>query len=229
MKICIAGREINKYMQELHVTESGEHLSEEIMWHLVIFGPYWWPTCGADINSLCRRKCTVCSNQAEFSKDQQTPSPLDRKDLPRGIAADWRRPYMEYLTCKAIFDQTLPPEVKRAVTQIHKYFVFTNGTLQRIRKGGKNNQVCIPETQVPRYLAKVHGESEPHLAAIETWKAVATGAYWWPTWGNDVCNHLRYCTTCNKTKTLEKRHKESQNSSSPKPTLEPDWRQPITQ
>ena len=43
--------------------------------------------------------------------------------------------------------------------QSHKYFVFINGTLQRIRKGGKSNQLCIPETQVPMYLARIHGEN----------------------------------------------------------------------
>jgi hypothetical protein len=142
---------------------------------------------------------------------------------------DWRRPYMEYLTCKKIFDQTLPPEVERVVTQSHKYFVFTNGMLQRIRKGGKSNQIYIPETQVPRYLAEAHGESGPHLAAIETLKAMATGAYWWPTWENDVCEHLRYSRFCKETWTLEKCPKESQHSSSLRPTPELVWKQPITQ
>ena len=136
---------------------------------------------------------------------------------------------MEYLTCGEIFNQTLSPEVRRTVTQSHKYFVFTNGTLQRIRKGGKSNQVCIPETQVPSYLAKVHGESKPHLAAEETWKAVASGAYWWPTWGKDVCDHLRDCKICRITKTRGKYPKESQSSNPPRQALEPDWRQPITQ
>ena len=81
-----------------------------------------------------------------------------------------------------------------------------------------------------QFLAhKTHGQSEPHLSAIETWKAVATGSYWWPTWGNDVCNHLKYCKTCTRMETREKRPGESQNSSSPKPTPELDWRHPITQ
>ena len=119
VKICIAGREINKNLRELHVTDVGEDLCVEIMWHLIIFGPYWWPTCGADINNLCSQKCTVCSNQTKFSKDPQTPSPLDRNDLQITIATDWRRPYMEYLTCKKIFDQTLPPEVRRVMAQSH--------------------------------------------------------------------------------------------------------------
>ena len=226
VKICIAGREINEYLKELHVTESDEHLREERMWHLIMFGPHWWPTCGAYIISLCRRKCTVCSNQAEFSKDQQIPSHVDQKDPPR-TTTDWKQPYMEYLTCEEIFDKTLSPEVKRAVTQSDKYFVFTNGNLQRIRKGGKSNQVCISETHVPRNLAKVHGESEPNLAAIDTWKAVATGAYRWPTWGKDVCNHLRYCMTCRDTEAQGKHLEGSQDSFLP--ISEPDWRQPITQ
>ena len=132
-----------------------------------------------------------------FKKQANTNPPR-----PEGPTRDnyygLERPYMEYLTCKKIFTHTLPPEVKREVERSHIYFVFINGTLQWIRKGGNNNQVCIPEAQVPGYLAKIHGESQPHLAAIETWKAVAIKAYWWPTWGHDVCNNLRYCRTCKR-------------------------------
>ena len=189
IKICIAGHEVNKYLQELHVTDSGEHLSMETTWHLSMFGPYWWPTCGTDIKNLCNGKCPVCSNQVGLSKEKETQT-LGKKNL------DWGRPYLEYLTCGKIFDQALPPEVKRAVEQSHKHFVFTNGTLRRIRKGGKSNQMCILETQIPAHLAKIHGQNMPHLAAIETWKAVATGVYWWPTWGQDVCNYLKHCESC---------------------------------
>ena len=223
IKICIAGHEVNEYLQELHVTDSKEHLSMETTWHLAMFGPYWWPTCGADIKDLCNWKCPKCSNQIWLGKEKVTQT------LPGEENLDWRRPYLEYLTCRKIFDQALPPEVKRAVEQSHKHFVFTNGTLQRIRKGGKSNQICIPETQVPIYLAKTHGESEPHLAAIETWKAVATGAYWWPTWGHDVCNYLRYCKICRGAETREKHPEESQNPTPPITTPEPDWRRSITQ
>ena len=153
----------------------------ETTWHLSMFGPYWWPTCGTDIKNLCNWKCPVCSNQVGLAKEKGTQTLLGEKNL------DWRCTYLEYLTCGKIFDQALPPEVKKAVEHSHKHFVFTNGTLQRIRKRGKSNQMCILETQVPMYLAKIHGKNMPHLAAIETWKAVATGAYWWPTWGHDVC------------------------------------------
>ena len=88
---------------------------------------------------------------------------------------------MEYVTCNKIFTPSLTLGDKRIIEQSHKYFVFTNGTLRRIRKEGKENQVCISETQVPIYLAKIHGENKPHLAAAETWKAVATEPYLWPT------------------------------------------------
>ena len=40
IKICIAGREIDEHLKDLHITDSGEHLSIELMWHLVTFGPY---------------------------------------------------------------------------------------------------------------------------------------------------------------------------------------------
>ena len=201
IKICIAGCEINKYLQELHDTESGEHLSIETTWHLAMFGPYRLPMCGADIKNLCSWECSVCSNQKRLSKDKQTQSLLDWKNPQNIVSTDWRRPYMEYLTCGKIFNQDLAPEDKKTVEQSHKYFVFTNGTLQRLRKGGNDNQVCILEARVPRYLAKIHGEIQPHLATVETWKAVATGAYWWPTWEHDVCNYLRYCKTCEGTET----------------------------
>ena len=56
IKICIARQKISEYLQELHVTESGEHLSLEMTWHLVMFGPYWWPTCRDDIKNLCNWK-----------------------------------------------------------------------------------------------------------------------------------------------------------------------------
>jgi hypothetical protein len=107
--------------------------------------------------------------------------------------------------------------------------VFTNDTLQQIHKGGKINQICIPETQIPMYLAKTHGENEPHLSAIETWKAVVTGAYWWPTWGHDVCNYLRYCKVCWGTEARGKHPEESQNPTTPRTTLGPDWKHSITQ
>lgn len=142
---------------------------------------------------------------------------------------DRRRLYVEYLTCRQIFNQNLTPGDQRAVELSHKYFVFTNGILQRIRKGGNKNQVCIAKAQVPLYLAKIHGETTPHLRAIETWKVVAAGAYWWPTWGNDVCTYLRYCQICKGPETLRKQSLESQ---SPLPldiiqTL--DWKPSITQ
>ena len=173
LKICIVGREIEEYLKELHITESGEHLRVEIMWHLLMFGPYWWPTCGANIKNLCNHKCTICSNQPEFPKDEQNQSQLGRKELPKTPTTDWRRPYMEYLTCEKIFTQNLTPADKRVVEHIHKYFVFTEGTLQKIHKGGNSNQRCIPEIHIPMYLANIHIEIEPHLAAMETWKAVA--------------------------------------------------------
>jgi hypothetical protein len=115
------------------------------------------------------------------------------------------------------------------VEQSHKHFVFTNNILQRIRKGRKINQICIPETQIPMYLVKTHGESEPHLSTIETWKAVATWAYWWPTWGHDVCNYLRYCKVCRGTEARGKHPEESPNPMTPKTTPRPDWRYSITQ
>src|ERR1700738_1335471 len=95
VKICIAGREINEYLQGLHVTESGEHLSEELMWHLIVFGPYWWPTCGADIHNLCTQKCADCHSHGKFSKDSQVPSRQVGEDPPRRATTDWRQPYME--------------------------------------------------------------------------------------------------------------------------------------
>jgi hypothetical protein len=107
--------------------------------------------------------------------------------------------------------QNLTLEDKMVVEHSHKYFVFLEGTLQRIRKGGKNNQLCIPEARVPMYLFRIHGETKPHLAATETWKAVATGGYWWPTWGADVCNHLRGCKTCTETKPGETHPVEKQS------------------
>ena len=146
IRICIAGREVNEYLKELHVMKSGKHLSIETTWHLVMFGPYWWPTCGADIKNLCNWKCTVCSNQTKLSKDKQTQSLLGQKNPWKIVITDWRCPYMEYLTCGKIFTQNLTPEDKKIVEQSHKYFVFTNSTLQRLRKGGNDNQVCIPET-----------------------------------------------------------------------------------
>ena len=136
---------------------------------------------------------------------------------------------MEYLTCGKIFDQALLAEVKKAVEQSHKHFVFINGTLQRIRKGGKSNQMCIPETQVPMYLAKIHGKNMPHLAAIETWKAVATGAYWWPTWGRDVCKYLKHYNSCRGTETMTKHPKESKSAAPPKTISEPDYRLSVIQ
>lgn len=51
MKICIAGHKVKKYLHELHVIESGGHLNIELMWHLIMFGPYWWPTCRANIKT----------------------------------------------------------------------------------------------------------------------------------------------------------------------------------
>ena len=137
---------------------------------------------------------------------------------------DWKRPYMEYLTCRKIFTQNLTPEDKRAVEHNHKYFVFIEGTLQRISKGGKSNRLCIPETQVPMYLVEIHGETEPHLAAMETWKAVATGGYWWPTWGDDVCNHLRCCKTCKGSEPWGIHPVKRRNSNQQESTHEPNWR-----
>ena len=221
IKICIAGREIDEHLKDLHITDSGEHLSIELMWHLVTFGPYWWPTCGADIKNLCNHKCLTCNNQPEYSKGKQNQSHLGKKEFQGTPTTDWRRPYMEYLTCEKIFTQDLTPEDKRAVEHSHKYFVFTNGTLQRIRKGGKDNQRCIPEAHVPMYLARIHGETEPHLAAMETWKAVATGEYWWPTWGVDVCNYLKDCKTC---KGMGTQPAKIQDSVAQEPTHAPDWR-----
>jgi hypothetical protein len=183
-----------------------------------MLGPYWWPTCGADIKNLCSQKCLICSNQPEFLKAKQGHL---QGELWKTPTTDWRRPYMEYLTCGKIFTQNLMSEDKRAVEHNHKYFVFTNGTLQRIRKGGKSNQRCIPETQVPMYLVKIHGETKPHLAAMETWRAIATGEYWWPTWGNDVCNHLRDCKICQGMATQPA---ENQDSVAQESTHEPDWR-----
>ena len=223
LKICIAGREIDEYLKKLHITESGEHLSIEIMGHLVMFGPYWWPTCGADIKNLCSQKCLTCSCQPELLKDKQGQS---RRELWRTPTTEWRRPYMEYLTSGKIFTQNLTPEDKMVVEHSHKYFVFLEGTLQRIRKGGKNKQLCIPEAQVPMYLFRIHGETKPHLAAIETWKAVATGGYWWPTWGADVCNHLRGCKTCIDTELGETHPVEKQSPVRQESTHEQDWRLP---
>ena len=136
---------------------------------------------------------------------------------------------MEYLTCKKIFTKNLTPEDKRAVEKSHKYFVFINGTLQRIRKGGKSNQLCIPVTQVPMYFVRIHGENKPHLAAMDMWRAVATGAYWWPTWGDDVGNHLKQCKVCKGTETRENHPEESQNSFQKETTHDPDWRFPTIQ
>ena len=95
-----------------------------------MFGPYWWPTCGADIKNLCNWECLVCSNQIWLSNYKERQTLLGQKDLQNLMTTYWRRPYMEYLICKKIFNQTLPPEVKNAVEQSHKYFVFTNGILQ---------------------------------------------------------------------------------------------------
>ena len=229
IKICIAGCEVNEYLRELHIIESGEHLSMETMWHLVMLGPYCWPTCGADIKNLCNWECPVCSNQAEPSKDKQTQSPLGQKDIQKTITRDWRQPYMEYLTCRKIFTKELTPEDKSAIEQSHKYFALINGTLQMIRKGGKSNQLCILATQVPMYLDRIHGENKPHSAAIETWKAVATGAYWWPTWVKDVCNHLRHCKICKGTEARENHLEESQNSFQQETAQDLDWRVPIIQ
>jgi hypothetical protein len=75
------------------------------------------------------------------------------------------------------------------------------------------------------YRAKTHEGSEPHLSAIETWKAVATGAYWWPTWGHDVCNYPRSCKICRETEVWGKHPEENQNPTTP----EPDWRHSIAQ
>lgn len=122
----------------------------------------------------------------EYSQDKQKQLSRRQNDIMKKETMDWRCPYMEYLTCKKIFNQDLTQEEKRTVEKHHMYFVFTNGTLRKIRKGRKKNQVCIPSGQVPVYLAKIHEGSKPHLAPIETWKAIATGLYWWPTWENDI-------------------------------------------
>ena len=194
-----------------------------------MFGPYWWPTCGADIKNLCNWECSVCSNQAAPSKDKQTQALLDQRDLQKTMTTDWRHPYMEYLTCKKIFTKVLTPEGKRAVEQSHKYFVFITGTLQRIRKGGKSNQLCILATQVPMYLDRIHGGNKSHETAIDMWKAVATGAYWWPTWGEDVSNHLKSCQVCKGTETRKSPSEVRQNSFQQEVTHDLDWRLPITQ
>jgi hypothetical protein len=196
----------------------------ETTWHLAMFGPYWWPTCGADIKDLCSWKCTDCSNQTRCLEDNSTQPLLGQKEPRKVGTTDWRRPYLEYLTCGKIFDQNLTPEERKMIEQSHKHFVYNNGILQRLRKGGKGNQTCIPEARVPGYLAKIHGENQPHLAAVETWKAVATGAYWWPTWGHDVCNYLRYCRTCRGVATREPQLEASQESLQDGTTPELDWR-----
>ena len=82
---------------------------------------------------------------------------------------------------------------------------------------------------MPGYLAKIHGENQPHLGAIETWKAVATGTYWWPTWGHDVCNYLRYCKTCKGTGTRETQPKGDQHLFQQETPHETDWMFPIIQ
>ena len=198
IKICIGETEVNEYLQELHITETGEHLSLEVTWNLVMLGPYWWPTSRTDIKTLCIWKCSVCMNRIKDSKDKQNQLPPRPSDSMKKKMSDWRRPHLEYLTCQKIFNQDLTPEGKRAVEQSHKYFVFTNGTLRRIRKGGKENQVRIPEAQVPMYLARIHEQGRIHLTPIETWRAIAARLYWWPTWGNDIGNYLRNCNFCRK-------------------------------
>lgn len=182
----------------MHVTKTREHLSLEVIWHLVMFGPYWWPTSRTDIKYLYNWKCSVCKNQMGYSKDNQKQLLPKCNDTIKKETVDWRRPYMEYLTCKWISNQDLTPEEKKTVEQSHKYFVFTNGTLRRIRKGGKENQVRIPEAQVPMYLARIHEQGRIHLTPIETWRAIAARLYWWPTWGNDIGNYLRNCNFCRK-------------------------------
>ena len=39
IKICIPGFEVNKYLQDFHITKTGKNLSLELTWHLLMFGP----------------------------------------------------------------------------------------------------------------------------------------------------------------------------------------------
>ena len=93
--------------------------------------------------------------------------------------------------------------------------------------GGKSNELCIPATQVPMYLDRIHGGNKSHETAREIWKAVATGAYWWPTWGEDVSNHFKSCQLCKGTETRKSPSLVSQNSFEQEVTHDPDWRLPI--
>jgi hypothetical protein len=54
IKICIAGHEVNEYLQELHVTDSGAHLNMETTWHLAMFGPTGGPRAGSTSKPYAR-------------------------------------------------------------------------------------------------------------------------------------------------------------------------------
>lgn len=93
----------------------------------------------------------VCSNQIWLAKGKEIRIFLSKKDLPNSVTSDWRCPYMEYLTCKKILDQTLPPKVKKAVKQSHKYFVFTNDTFNEHAKEERLTNFAYPRLKYPGF------------------------------------------------------------------------------
>lgn len=87
------------------MTSIGKHLSMEVNWQLVMCGPYRWLTSCGNVKYLYNLECSIWNNQNRNLKDKQKQPPPYMDDLTEGVTKDWRQPYIEYLTCKNLFNQ----------------------------------------------------------------------------------------------------------------------------
>ena len=69
---CIAGKDANYVLRELHEGVCGNHIGARALAGKVLRQGYYWPTILRDVTDLVRR-CKICQEHAKISRFQSEP------------------------------------------------------------------------------------------------------------------------------------------------------------